>query len=112
MFDVAFSELMVIAVVALIVIGPEKLPKVARALGLLMGRFQKTLHSFKTDLAQNNDFHHLKNDWQALQHDFSHTAQDLKNTLQNSLENSLENPPHSPSDFCGPLPPSSPNNER
>ena len=33
MFDIGFSELMVIAVVALIVIGPERLPKVARAAG-------------------------------------------------------------------------------
>jgi len=39
-FDVSFSELVVIAVVALIVIGPEKLPKVARTLGALMGRMQ------------------------------------------------------------------------
>lgn len=35
MFDIGFSELMVIAVVALIVIGPERLPKVARTVGLL-----------------------------------------------------------------------------
>ncbi|MBL8418689.1 MAG: twin-arginine translocase TatA/TatE family subunit, partial [Dechloromonas sp.] len=38
MFDIGFSELMVIGVVALLVIGPEKLPKVARTLGHLLGR--------------------------------------------------------------------------
>ena len=41
MFDIGFSELMVIAVVALIVIGPERLPKVARTLGHLFGRMQR-----------------------------------------------------------------------
>jgi len=40
-FDVGFSELMVIAVVALIVIGPERLPRVARTMGHLFGRLQR-----------------------------------------------------------------------
>ena len=38
MFDIAFSEMLIIAVVALVVLGPEKLPKVARTAGLLLGR--------------------------------------------------------------------------
>ena len=50
MFDVAFSEILVIAVVALIVIGPEKLPKVARTLGLLTGRLQRYVSAVKTDI--------------------------------------------------------------
>ena len=50
MFDVAFSELIVIAIVALIVIGPEKLPKVARTLGLLMGRLQRYVTTVKADI--------------------------------------------------------------
>ena len=50
MFDVAFSELVVIAIVALIVIGPEKLPKVARTLGLLVGRMQRYVATVKADI--------------------------------------------------------------
>jgi len=50
MFDVAFSEILVIAVVALIVIGPEKLPKVARTLGLLTGRLQRYISAVKADI--------------------------------------------------------------
>lgn len=50
MFDVAFSEILVIAVVALIVIGPEKLPKVARTLGLLTGRLQRYVSTMKADI--------------------------------------------------------------
>jgi sec-independent protein translocase protein TatB len=50
MFDIAFSEILVIAVVALIVIGPEKLPKVARTLGLLTGRLQRYVSTVKADI--------------------------------------------------------------
>jgi sec-independent protein translocase protein TatB len=54
MFDIAFSELMVIMLVALVVIGPERLPKVARTVGNLWGRMQRYVNSVKNDIA--NDF--------------------------------------------------------
>ncbi len=41
MFDIGFSELIVIAIVALVVIGPERLPRVARTAGHLLGRMQR-----------------------------------------------------------------------
>jgi len=50
LFDIAFSEILVIAVVALLVIGPEKLPKVARTLGMLTGRLQRYVSTVKADI--------------------------------------------------------------
>jgi len=50
MFDVGLSELMIIAVVALVVIGPERLPKVARTAGLLLGRLQRYVSDVKADI--------------------------------------------------------------
>ena len=50
MFDIGFSELVVIGVVALVVLGPERLPKVARAAGLLFGRLQRYVATVKADL--------------------------------------------------------------
>jgi len=50
MFDIGFSELLVIAIVALIVVGPERLPKVARTLGHLMGRMQRFVAEVKADI--------------------------------------------------------------
>jgi sec-independent protein translocase protein TatB len=50
MFDIAFSELVVIGVVGLIVIGPDKLPKVARTLGHLLGRVQRYASDVKSDI--------------------------------------------------------------
>lgn len=53
MFDIGFSEMMVIAVVALIVIGPERLPKVARTLGHLWGRAQRYVNGVKADISRD-----------------------------------------------------------
>ncbi len=50
MFDIAFSELVVIFMVALVVIGPEKLPKVARAIGLLVGKAQRYVSGVKSEI--------------------------------------------------------------
>ncbi len=52
MFDIGFTELVVIGVVALIVIGPERLPKVARTAGHLYGRMQRYVSSVKSDISQ------------------------------------------------------------
>jgi sec-independent protein translocase protein TatB len=53
MFGVDFSELMVILVIALIVIGPERLPKVARTMGMLWARAQRYINGIKADLARD-----------------------------------------------------------
>jgi sec-independent protein translocase protein TatB len=50
MFDISFWELAVIGVVALLVIGPERLPRVARAAGLWVGRGRRFLSSVKADI--------------------------------------------------------------
>jgi len=53
MFGVDFSEMMVIMVVALVVIGPERLPKVARTLGHLWGRAQRYVNGVKADISRD-----------------------------------------------------------
>ena len=60
MFDIGFSELMVIAIVALIVIGPERLPKVARTLGHLFGRMQRYVNDVKADISREMELEELK----------------------------------------------------
>ena len=79
MFDIGFWELVLIAVVALLVIGPERLPKVARIAGLWLGRARRTLASVKDEIDRE-----LK-------------AQELKEILEkqarsNPLESILEEP--------------------
>jgi len=50
MFDIGFSELVIIAVVALIVLGPERLPRAARLAGLWVRRARAQWYSVKTEL--------------------------------------------------------------
>ncbi|MFN0163305.1 MAG: Sec-independent protein translocase protein TatB [Burkholderiales bacterium] len=60
MFDIGFSEMMVIGVVALLVIGPEKLPRVARTIGALMGRAQRYVADVKADINREIELDELK----------------------------------------------------
>jgi sec-independent protein translocase protein TatB len=60
MFDVGLSELMVIGVVALIVIGPERLPRVARTVGHLLGRLQRYVNTVKSDINREMHLEDLK----------------------------------------------------
>jgi sec-independent protein translocase protein TatB len=67
MFDVGFSELVLIAVVAMIVIGPERLPKVARTAGALLGRMQRYVNSVKSEVEREMQFEDLKKLQQEIQ---------------------------------------------
>ena len=60
MFDIGFSELLLIAIVALIVIGPQRLPTVARTLGHLFGRMQRYVNDVKADIAREMELDELK----------------------------------------------------
>lgn len=60
MLDIGFSELVVIGVVALIVIGPERLPRVARTAGHLLGRFQRYVADVKADINREIELSELK----------------------------------------------------
>lgn len=60
MFDIGLSELMFIAVVALVVIGPERLPKVARTAGHILGRLQRYVSDVKADINREMQLDELK----------------------------------------------------
>ncbi len=50
MFDIGFWEICLIGVIALLVVGPEKLPKMARTAGMWVGRVQRMVSSVKQDI--------------------------------------------------------------
>ena len=60
MFDVSLSELMIVGIVALIVIGPERLPRVARTMGHLLGRLQRYVGQVKSDINREMQLDDLK----------------------------------------------------
>lgn len=81
MFDVGFSEMIVIAVVALIVIGPEKLPRVARTVGALIGRMQRYVNDVKADINREIELDELKK----LHTSVKDAAQSIKSTMQETI---------------------------
>lgn len=60
MFDIGFWELLVIGVVGLLVIGPERLPGVARTIGLYVGKLQRFVAGVKSDIQQELDASELR----------------------------------------------------
>ena len=80
MFDVSFSELMLVGVIALIVIGPERLPKVARTIGHLVGRAQRYVSDVKTDIQREVDL----DDLNALKNQMDDAAKSVKLSLKDA----------------------------
>ena len=77
MFDIAFSEIVIIAVVALVVIGPERLPKVARTLGHMFGRLQRYVNDVKADINREMELDELRK----LQSEVQSAARDLESSM-------------------------------
>jgi Tat protein translocase TatB subunit len=67
MFGIGFQELLVILVIALIVVGPSKLPDLARALGRGLGEFRRATNEIKETLEQDETVRDLKNEFHAAQ---------------------------------------------
>jgi sec-independent protein translocase protein TatB len=78
MFDIGFSELLAIGVVALIVIGPERLPKVARTAGHLYGRMQRYVSTVKSDISREMEFDELRHAGQQLKESVESTVSDVQ----------------------------------
>ena len=81
MFDIGFSEILVIAVVALIVIGPERLPKVARTLGHLFGRMQRYVNDVKADISREMELEELRK----LQASVQDTARSIEQSVASEI---------------------------
>jgi sec-independent protein translocase protein TatB len=93
MFDVGFSELIVIGIVALIVIGPERLPKVARTVGHLLGRAQRYVNDVKADINREMQLDELKK----LQAQVAESARSLEDSVRKEVDAArsvVETPAH------------------
>lgn len=82
MFDFSLAELMVVMVVALIVIGPERLPKVARTLGHLYGRAQRYVNGVKADIARDMAIEEYKQMQQKIQAEAAALQQSVRDAGQ------------------------------
>ena len=85
MIDLGITKMMVIGVVALVVIGPEKLPKVARMAGNLYGRAQRYLNNVKSEVTREIELEELRN----LQKEVQDAAHSIKSDVENSIAENL-----------------------
>ena len=100
MFDISLGEMAVIGAVALVVIGPERLPKVARTLGLLVGRAQRFAASVIADL----DREISQSELAKLEAEMRAQGNDLRNTIHQPLADAKAALLAPPSDTPAPLP--------
>ncbi len=85
MLDIGFSELMVIGVVALVVIGPERMPKVARTAGILLGRMQRYVAGVKADISREmEEFEQLK-DLKNLRSEIESAGSEIESGLRKNM---------------------------
>ena len=85
MIDLGITKMLVIGVVALVVIGPEKLPKVARMAGNLYGRAQRYLNNVKSEVTREIELEELRN----LQKEVQEAAHNIKSDVENSIAENL-----------------------
>ena len=94
MFDVGFSELLLIGIVALVIFGPEDLPRVARTVGHLLGKFRRYVADVKSDISREMELadvkrlhDELKDGARSLQDSINEQARSLEADFQNSIGN-------------------------
>ena len=92
MFDIGFWELSLIAVIGLLILGPERLPRVARTAGLWVGKLKKMVADVKSNIDEElrmEELNALKQTGEKLKNDLESTQKDLReagNAFQSSVE--------------------------
>jgi sec-independent protein translocase protein TatB len=82
MLDIGFSELILIGVVALVVTGPERLPRVARTTGHLLGRFQRYVAEVKSDISREMELADLKK----IRAEVEEAARSVEQTVKSQMQ--------------------------
>ena len=86
MFDIAFTELMVAAVAALLIIGPERLPRVARQCGEWLGKLQRYVNDVKADVNRQIQLDELRH----LKEEVTSAAQDLESSFNSAVSDTQQ----------------------
>lgn len=81
MLDLGLTKMALIGVVALVVLGPERLPRVARTAGALFGRAQRYINDVKAEVAREIELDHLRQ----MKTDFESAARNVENSIHDNL---------------------------
>lgn len=82
MFDIGFAELVIIAVVSLLVIGPERLPGAVRTISLWLGRFKRSFNEIRQEIEQELHNDAVLNDLKKASDQVKSEAEDVRRSLQ------------------------------
>lgn len=88
MFDIGFSELIIIFVIALIVLGPERLPKAARYVGSIFGKMRNTWQGIQMEIERELHIDELKKQAQEIKESAQNEFDAAQNTLDD-VENNM-----------------------
>jgi len=88
MFDIGFTELLVIFVVTLLVVGPERLPAVARKMGLYIGKIRRSFQSIKNEVEQELEIEAVKA--QLKENAMLKEAKELEVALSETIESPIK----------------------
>jgi len=90
MFGIDFTELLVILAVALVVIGPERLPKVARTFGHLWGRAQRYVKDIKAGIEREMAIDEISKFRQSIQNEANRAEQAMRQVTQTIDQQALQ----------------------
>jgi sec-independent protein translocase protein TatB len=84
MFDIGFTEMVVVGLVALIVLGPERLPRVAKQAGQWLGKLQRYVNDVKSDINRQMELEELRK----LKTEVTEAASDLETSFRSAVSES------------------------
>jgi sec-independent protein translocase protein TatB len=82
MLDIGLSKLLIVGGIALVVIGPERLPRLARMAGTMLGRAQRYVADVKAEVSRSIEVEEL----QRMKREFETSARDVENTIKRDLD--------------------------
>lgn len=86
MFDMGFLELLIIGVVGLLVLGPERLPKAARTLGLWIGKIKRTVSGMQREISAQLEAEELRQKLNEQQKKLDESVKQVKRDVESLAE--------------------------
>ena len=89
MFDIGFTEILIVGVVALIVLGPERLPSALRTAGLWVGRIKRTIGSVQKEITEELRVEEMRQSAKQQQERLEQNIESLKKPFHESLREEM-----------------------